>query len=107
VATKIQIRRDSLANWTSNDPILSNGEISFVTDLNRIKVGDGVSNWLDLGYLEADAYGGSVIMGVDTEGSYVETVISGDGISVSGADAASASVTIGNTIHPMFIIGGV
>jgi hypothetical protein len=97
VATRIQIRRDSLANWTSNDPILSNGEISFVTDLNRIKVGDGVSNWLDLGYLEADAYGGSVIMGVDTEGNYVETVVAGDGISVSGADAASASVTIGNT----------
>jgi hypothetical protein len=97
VATKIQIRRDSLANWTSNDPILSNGEISFVTDLNRIKVGDGVSNWLDLGYLEADAFIGSVIMGVDTEGNYVETVIAGDGVSVSGADAASASVTIGNT----------
>jgi len=34
---------------------------------------------------------------VDTEGNYVETVIAGDGVSVSGADAASASVTIGNT----------
>jgi hypothetical protein len=96
VATRIQIRRDTLNNWTSNNPVLSSGEISFVTDLNRIKVGDGVQNWLDLGYLEADAFIGSVIMGVDTEGNYVETVIAGDGVSVSGADAASASVTVTN-----------
>ena len=96
MATRIQIRRDTLNNWTSNNPVLSSGEISFVTDLNRIKVGDGVQNWLDLGYLEADAFIGSVIMGVDTEGNYVETVIAGDGVSVSGADAASASVTVTN-----------
>jgi hypothetical protein len=96
LATKIQIRRDTLANWTSNNPILANGEISFVTDLNRIKVGDGTQNWLDLGYLEADAFIGSVIMGVDTEGLYVESISAGNGISVSGSGVDSASVTVTN-----------
>jgi hypothetical protein len=96
LATKIQIRRDTLANWTSNNPILANGEISFVTDLNRIKVGDGTQNWLDLGYLEADAFIGSVIMGLDTEGLYVESISAGNGISVSGSGVDSASVTVTN-----------
>jgi hypothetical protein len=96
LATRIQIRRDTLANWTSNNPILANGEISFVTDLNRIKVGDGTQNWLSLSYLEADAYIGSVIMGEDTEGLYVESISAGNGISVSGSGVETASVTITN-----------
>lgn len=49
---KIQIRRDTLANWNSNNPILASGEIVFVSDNNQLKVGDGASNFVNLPYLE-------------------------------------------------------
>lgn len=43
---KIQFRRDTLANWTSANPILAEGEIGYVLDdPNRHKMGDGVKTW--------------------------------------------------------------
>jgi hypothetical protein len=97
MATKIQIRRDTASNWSTNNPILSSGEIAFVTDENKIKIGDGATAWNSLAYLEADAYLDSVVMGDDTTGNYVETLIASDGISISGEGSESASVTVTNT----------
>lgn len=51
MANLIQMRRDTLANWTSNNPILANGEIAFVTDQNKFKVGNGVNTFSALSYL--------------------------------------------------------
>jgi hypothetical protein len=51
MATKIQIRRDTAANWTSNDPVLSLGEQGFETDTNKVKIGDGVAAWSALAYV--------------------------------------------------------
>lgn len=97
MATKIQIRRDTLSNWTVNNPVLSSGELAFVTDNNRIKVGNGSSAFTALSYLEADAYIDSVILGTDTTGNYVTQVsASGSGISVTGS-GESASVVVSNT----------
>ena len=50
------IRKDSLANWTQNNPILRAGEMSYVSDTGRCKVGDGKTHWLDLPFfaLETD-----------------------------------------------------
>lgn len=50
MATRIQIRRDTLANWNLFNPILANGEISYVTDTAFIKVGDGSTHWTSLPY---------------------------------------------------------
>jgi hypothetical protein len=50
MAIQIQIRRDTTANWTSNNPVLAQGEIGLNLDLNLIKIGDGVSNWNSLQY---------------------------------------------------------
>lgn len=41
----IQIRRDTAANWTSQNNILAIGEIGFETDTKQFKVGDGTSTW--------------------------------------------------------------
>ena len=46
----IQLRRDTAANWTSQDPTLSAGEIGVETDTLRGKIGDGVTAWTSLGY---------------------------------------------------------
>lgn len=50
MATTIQIRRDSSTNWQAVNPILANGEFGKETDTGKIKNGDGVTAWNDLGY---------------------------------------------------------
>lgn len=54
--SKIQLRNDTLANWTSINPKLSIGEIgiAFDTDnnLTKFKIGDGVTLWEDLDYCD-------------------------------------------------------
>ena len=44
----IRIRRDTYANWYSQNPVLKEGEMSFVTDRFMIKFGDGKTAWRDL-----------------------------------------------------------
>lgn len=48
MATKFQFRRDTTANWTVNNPVLSEGEMGLDTDLNQFKIGDGVTAWTAL-----------------------------------------------------------
>ena len=48
VQTKIQIRRDTAANWTSTNPTLASGEIGFETDTNKLKIGNGSTLWASL-----------------------------------------------------------
>jgi hypothetical protein len=47
---KINVRRDTTANFTSANPVLSVGEISFDTTTKQFKVGDGSSTWTSLAY---------------------------------------------------------
>lgn len=44
----IRIRRDTYADWYSENPVLKEGEMSFVTDKFMIKFGDGKTAWRDL-----------------------------------------------------------
>lgn len=50
--SKIQLRRDTAANWSTYNPILSAGEIGIDSDANRVKIGDGVSTWSARPYLD-------------------------------------------------------
>lgn len=54
MATRIQIRRDNTVNWTTINPILSQGELGLVIDTGLIKVGDGISTWSALAYSKSD-----------------------------------------------------
>jgi len=47
---QLQIRRDSLANWVSNNPILASGEMGINLDTYQYKLGDGVKTWIQLPY---------------------------------------------------------
>lgn len=51
----IQIKRDTAANWTSNNPTLSSGQPGFETDTGLIKIGDGSTAWTSLAYLQVDS----------------------------------------------------
>jgi len=44
VATRIQLRRDTAANWVSANPVLRAGEIGIETDTLKFKIGNG-STW--------------------------------------------------------------
>jgi hypothetical protein len=50
MAIKIQLRRDTAANWANANPILSQGEPAFEIDTGREKIGDGVTEWNSLAY---------------------------------------------------------
>lgn len=47
---RIQVRRDTSANWDSANPVLSAGEPGAELDTGRFKVGDGVRAWRNLPY---------------------------------------------------------
>ena len=50
MAQKIQLRRDTAANWTATNPILSQGEFGVELVTNLTKIGDGVTVWNSLVY---------------------------------------------------------
>lgn len=50
MAVKFQLRRDTAANWTANNPILSEGEPGVETDTLKFKIGDGTTAWTSLDY---------------------------------------------------------
>jgi len=45
MTTRIKLRRDTAANWTTNDPILALGEAGYDTTNNQLRVGDGTTAW--------------------------------------------------------------
>lgn len=58
ITAQIQLRRDTSANWTANNPILLAGEMALSTDVlysgtdqPRYKIGNGVDTWLNLDYV--------------------------------------------------------
>ena len=46
----MQQRRDTAANWTSNNPTLAAGEIGYETDTAKFKIGTGSTAWTSLAY---------------------------------------------------------
>ena len=60
MATRMQQRRGTAAQWTGANPILAVGEIGFETDTGKFKIGDGTNHWDDLSYFQnMDDLGGS------------------------------------------------
>ena len=50
MATRMQQRRGTAAQWTAGNPVLAAGEIGFETDTSKFKMGNGSSTWSDLVY---------------------------------------------------------
>ena len=50
MATRMQQRRGTQAQWTAANPILAAGEIGFETDTSKFKMGNGSSTWSALQY---------------------------------------------------------
>lgn len=50
MSTKIQIKRGSSANWSSENPVLAEGELGLEADTNMLKIGKNELNWNSLQY---------------------------------------------------------
>lgn len=54
ITTRMQQRRDTTANWAAENPVLLLGEFGYDTDVEKFKVGDGVTAWTVLDFLLED-----------------------------------------------------
>ena len=100
MATQIQLRRDTAANWTANNPTLAAGEFGWESDTNRFKIGTGASAWNDLVYASEGDTAGITFVGDDSTGTTVNqnetfkitgtqnitAVVSGDTLTLTGPD---------------------
>ena len=59
MTARLQNRRDTAANWTSNNPTLAAGEIGYETDTTKFKIGDGATAWSSLAYAYAAGAAGA------------------------------------------------
>jgi hypothetical protein len=63
MATRMQQRRGTAAQWTAANPILAAGEIGFETDTSKFKMGNGSSAWSALTYFANAAELSAIIDG--------------------------------------------
>jgi len=76
MADKIQLRRDTAANWTSANTVLSQGEQGYETDTGKMKVGDGTTTWSSLSYFGGSTLSDLNVTATSTELNYVDGVTS-------------------------------
>ena len=120
MASQIQLRRDSGANWASVNPVLAEGEIGINTTTDQFKIGDGITAWNSVSYSSANIslndigdvtitsaangdflrWNGSawindaVNLSTDTVGSYVESLVAGTGVFVTNNSGEGTTPTI-------------
>lgn len=52
MTTRIRLRRDLAATWTSVNPVLLDAEPGYETDTGKMKIGDGSTTWANLAYAD-------------------------------------------------------
>jgi len=85
MAIQIQLRRDTAANWTNNNPTLAEGELGSETDTDKFKIGDGATAWTSLAYSSGT---GDVTAAANLTD---ETIVQGDG-GAKGVKTSTATV---------------
>jgi hypothetical protein len=48
--SRIQLRRGLASEWTTANPVLAEGEMGLELDTKLHKIGDGITNWINLQY---------------------------------------------------------
>lgn len=77
VKAVIQLRRAREQEWIDLNPILRVGEPALSTDVYRLKIGNGHSNWSDIPYLLENEF--NEVMELIEHGMYT----AGDGIVIN------------------------
>lgn len=66
MGVRIQVRRDTAADWTTANPVLRSGELGVETDTGYAKLGNGSTAWSGLLYWTPDPYALAVAGGAMT-----------------------------------------
>lgn len=82
----ILLRNDTASNWTTENPVLSKGEIGVEIDTAKFKFGDGIKTWSQLNYA------GTVVSASNTNGHLI----------IDGTDTTVYTLPVGGST-----IGGV
>ena len=102
---KILLRNDTASNWTTENPVLSKGEIGVEIDTAKFKFGDGVKTWTQLSYAgtvvsASNTNGHITIDGVDTT---VYTLPAGGsaigGVKTTSSGAGTVKINSGGTMQ--------
>ena len=91
----MQQRRDTAANWTSNNPTLLNGELGYETDTGYWKVGDGSTAWTSLAYIDGTKISAYPLVNADIDAAAeiaVSKLADGDARQLLQTDAAGTGV---------------
>lgn len=80
VKTTFKLRRGTLAEWNSVNPILAAGEPGFAIDANVLKIGNGANSWNELPMISGGA-------AISPDGSSLTYNVNGD-LMVIGFDTA-------------------
>ena len=72
INTHIILRNDTSDVWVEKNPLLLEGELGIELNTNKIKIGDGITNWNDLPYTVSDIGGKSNIIVVNNFGDLPE-----------------------------------
>ena len=82
MASQIQLRRDTAANWTTANAVLGQGEFGVETDTGKVKIGDGTTAWTSLGYF-ANSFTASQISDVTATAAELNIL---DGVTATAAE---------------------
>jgi hypothetical protein len=91
----LQIRRDTEANWASENPILASGEMGYETDTEKLKIGDG-SAWNSTPYFASGGGSGTVTSVALSLPSFI--TVSGSPVTTSGTLTGSLANQDANLI---------
>lgn len=72
---RFKLRRDIAVDWTTNNPVLREGEPGFEIDTNKLKIGDGFSRWNELDYLTGAGAQGDSAYQVAVNNGFVGTEV--------------------------------
>lgn len=99
--TKIQLRRDTAANWTTNNPTPASGEPCFETDTGKFKIGDGATAYNDLAYQGGGGSTPTNMVTIDTDQTitgkkvFLQPNISNKGLNVAlGSNATNPDISV-------------
>lgn len=113
MATRMQQRRGTAAEWTAADPVLAAGEFGYETDTGKFKIGDGINVWSSLTHFsDAAALLGAAPASLDTLAElaaavnddpdfYTTVAANATAIAANAADIVTANAAIAQNTADM------
>lgn len=101
--TQIKLRRDTLANFTSSNPVLGAGEPAYETDTKKLKIGDGSTAYTQLAYFSAGSGGGSAditaTLPLKIENDVISLEVDGQTIQIVDGKLHANTDELGNEVN--------